>query len=161
MKSLTTPVRTAHPTSIYFPRRVCRAHQISGFSHIEVLIATVLMTISLLPAMDALKTGLLGSVIHRESVEIHYHLQAKLEQVLAEPVSLLETAAVDAADPAIASSYSEAPGTNRRRLVYISRYDGDDQDGDHFTDTDAGLIWVRVELEGTALSVETLITQAF
>ena len=42
----------------------------AGFSYVEVLIATVLISVSLVPAMEALRTGLLGSGIHVETVEL-------------------------------------------------------------------------------------------
>jgi hypothetical protein len=42
--------------------------------------------------------------------------------------------------------------------VFLSRYDGDnaDGDGDPFTGTDGDLIWVRVEIPGTTLDIEAL-----
>jgi len=137
--------------------------KISGFSYIEVMVATLLIAVSLVPAMEALQTGLRGSAIHRDTVEEHYYLQARLEEVLAEPISALEAATLAAGGPAVQSSYSDLPGTNRRRIVYLSRYDGDnaDTDGDPFTGTDPGLLWVRVEIEGTEQSVESLITRSY
>ena len=55
-------------------------------------------------------------------------------------------------------AYSDAAGTPDRRRVFLSRYDGDDDpaDGDPFTGVDAGLLWIRVEIEGTNLSLERL-----
>ncbi len=133
----------------------------AGFSYVEVLIATVLISVSLVPAMEALRTGLLGSGIHVDTVELHYHLQAKLEELLAEPTVSLDAAALAAGSETALSSYTEPGGTNRRRLVYLSRYDGDnaDVDGNPFTGVDPGLLWVRVEIENTALSVESLVTR--
>jgi len=135
----------------------------SGFSYIEVLIATVLISVSLAPAMEALRTGLLGSGIHVDTVESHYHLQARLEEMLAEPAAVLDAAALDAGSETTPSSYSEPPATYRRRLVYLSRYDGDnaDADGNPFTGTDPGLLWVRVEIENTPLSVESLVSRSY
>ncbi len=135
----------------------------AGFSYVEVLVATMLIAVSLVPALEALQTGLLGSAIHRDSVEEHFHLQAKLEEMLAQPIAALDTAALAAGSPVVPSSYSEPTNTNRRRLIYLSRYDGDndDGDGDPFTGTDPGLLWVRVEIENTALAVESLITHTY
>ena len=62
------------------------AKSCAGFSYVEVLIATMLIAVCLVPALEALHTGLLGSGIHRDSVEEHYHLQAKLEEMLAQPI---------------------------------------------------------------------------
>ena len=126
----------------------------------EVLVATVIIAISLVPAMEALQTSLSGSEIHRNAVEEHIHLRGKLEEVLAEPVKRLEAAALAAGGPANPSSYSEPPGTVRRRLVYLSRYDGDNLDSDNnpFTGMDPGLLWVKVHLEGSNQDLESLVT---
>ncbi len=45
-----------------------------------------------------------------------------------------------------------------RRLVFISRYDGDNADTDDnpFTGTEADLLWLRVEIEGTASALQAL-----
>lgn len=149
---------TTVPDMVRDLRRFC-----SGFSYIEVLIATVLVAMSLVPALEALQTGILGSRIYRDAVEQHHHLQARLEKVLAEPMVALEAAALAAGSPTVLSSYSEPPGTDRRLLVYLSRYDGDNADGDGnpFTGTDAGLLWVRVEIENTPHSIESLISRTY
>ena len=133
----------------------------AGFSYVEVLIATVLISVSLVPAMEALRTGLIGSGIHVDAVELHYHLQAKLEELLAEPTASLDAAALEAGSETALSSYTEPSSTNRRRLVYLSRYDGDNADSDDnpFTGVDPGLLWLRVEIENTAMSVESLVTR--
>ena len=57
--------------------------------------------------------------------------------------------------------YSDAAGTESRRLVFLARYDGDDGDGDKdpFTGTDAGLLWVRVTIEDSPRSLETVIVE--
>jgi len=134
----------------------------SGFSYVEVMIATVLISVSLVPAMEALRSGLVGSGIHLETVEENYHLRAKLEELLAEPIETLDAAALVAGSETVLSSYTEPAGTNLRRLVYLSRYDGDNADADNnvFTGKDVGLLWVRVEIENTTLSVESLITRS-
>ena len=46
-------------------------------------------------------------------------------------------------------------------MVLLSRYDGDDADadGDPLTGTDDDLLWVRIEIEGTALGVESLVSR--
>ena len=49
-------VRTAHPMGNANPCRVHRAHHagFAGFAYIEVLIATLLIVVTLLPAIQAL-----------------------------------------------------------------------------------------------------------
>ena len=116
-----------------------------GFSYIEVLVATVVIAISLVPALEALQSGMLGSQHHGSSAADHYNLIAKFEEVLAEPLSALDAAATAAGAPTVPTSYSDAPGPGRR-IVYLSRYDP----------SDADLLWVKVQLENSELAFETL-----
>jgi hypothetical protein len=46
-------------------------------------------------------------------------------------------------------------------LVYLSRYDGDNADGDNnpFTGTDADLIWVRAAIADPPIDMTTLVTR--
>ena len=46
-------------------------------------------------------------------------------------------------------------------LVYLSRYDGDNADGDNdgFTGTDADLSWIRAAIADTPVSLHTLVTR--
>ncbi len=133
----------------------------SGVSYIEVLIATSLILISLTPMMDALRSATHSTGAHEDAVIQHLHLTAMLEVVLAEPFSLLEAAAIAAGNETAATSYSDLAGAPNRRLVYLSLYDGDNADGDNdpFTGVDPGLMWVRTEIEGTLMSIETLVYQ--
>ena len=69
-----------------------------------------------------------------------------------------------AASPTVPSSYSDtmtlADGRVLTRQVYLSRYDGDNADGNNnvFDGTDEGLLWVRVEIEESGLGMERLIS---
>ena len=131
----------------------------SGFSYVEVLVASVLIAISLVPAMEALRTGILATGAHESQVSRHGGIAGKMEEVHAQRFAALEAA--EAASGGGASSYSDAPGTPDRRVVLLSRYDGDnaDTDNDPFTGTDDDLLWVRVEIEGTAVGVESLVSR--
>lgn len=133
----------------------------SGISYIEVLIAAALIAVSLVPMMDAVRTATIGAGIHEDAAVQNLHLIATLEDVLAEPFSSLAAAAAAAGSESTLTSYSDLAGSNNRRLVFLSLYDGDnaDTDNDPFTGTDQGLMWVRVEIEGTAQAIETLISQ--
>jgi hypothetical protein len=132
----------------------------AGLTYVEVLIATALITITLVPAIDALKPATLGMSIHEEHTVRHYELTAILEEVLANPFSELDAEAVAINDPTVASiNYSDPVAQANRRLVYLSRYDADNADGNgDFFDAgmDAGLLWVRVEIEGTDQAIESL-----
>ena len=140
-------------------RAVCNSQ--SGLSYVEVLISTVLIVIALVPALDALSSGILGSRLHSEQVSNQSRLIAKMEQTLATPFAELLAQADAIADPntLIPAPYSDAAGSDFRRLVYLVRYDGDNADADNnvFTGTEADLLWVKVTVADTPLSVETLI----
>ena len=134
----------------------CRA---GGFSYIEALVATFLVAIALVPALESLHSGIQAGSIYSANSEHYQRLDAKIEEILASPFSELEQAADTAGGPTfVIDSYSDAPGTDGRRLVYLARYDGDnaDADGDPFTGVDAGLLWVKVQIEGSPAVLESL-----
>ena len=134
-----------------------------GLTLVEVLITMVLLTVLLVPAMQALQTSVTGSSVHAELADNHFRLTSRMEELLAESWSDLEAAAIAAGGPTTASSYSEAAGPPARLIVYLSRYDGDnaDADDDPFTGTDDGLLWIRVEAEGTIHDLHTLRARGF
>ena len=130
----------------------------SGFSYVEVIIGTFVLTVALLPALDALRAGMLSADVG-ESVTVAYvRLRDTTEVVLAKPFRALELEETSAAGAP--SVYSDAVTTPARRLVYLYRHDGDDADGDADPDTgtDAGILRVRVVIEGTHHSLETLLS---
>jgi type II secretory pathway pseudopilin PulG len=135
----------------------------AAFSYIEVLVATLLISISLVPALEALNSGVMSSKLHTESAQQHYRLQSKMEQILAQPFAQLLQQADALVPPAeiIPPPYSDAAGTAARRLVRLRRYDGDnaDNDNDPFTGTDSGLLWVQVSIENTPHALETLVRE--
>ncbi len=137
----------------------------TGFSYVEVLVAVVLITLVLVPALDALSPGLAGSGIHKSTAEDHYQLTGKLERVLVEPFGQLNKAANVAGGPSTPTTYSDAYGfADCHQIdcnVFIARYDGDNADGDNdpFTGTDDGLLWVRVAIPGTSMRIESLVSE--
>jgi len=133
----------------------------AGVSYVEVLIATALIAISLVPMTNAVRDAIDGSAVHEDTAISQLHMLAKLEDVLAQAFSSLETAATEAGSASVPTSYSDPDGSDNRRLVYLSLYDGDnaDSDDDPFTGVDAGLMWIRTEIEGTLMSVESLVSQ--
>jgi len=149
---------------------LARSRQI-GLTYIEVLIAMVLIALALIPALDALSTGMLGTTIYRSSSAEHYAATSIMEELLAEQHGVLVSAAAAAGDQLTPSSYSDAPATPNRRLVFLGLYDADNADGDNnlFTVLDpnfdgdndpftgfTGLVWVRVEIEGSITAFESL-----
>ncbi|MBT8102970.1 MAG: hypothetical protein KJO95_08370 [Gammaproteobacteria bacterium] len=141
-------------------------------TYMEVAIAAAIMSIALVPAMEALQNGMLGARVFQTSSDEHYSVLARMEEVLAEPYGSLAMAAAVAGSEKVPSSYSDAAGPPDRRLVFIALYDADDADGDgdvfsvpdpNFDgDNDpytgfTGLLWVHVEVEGSVTSLESLV----
>ena len=129
----------------------------------ELLVATLLIAIMLVPALDAMQSGIQGSGIHTQLAQNQYRMISKMEQTLALSFGELLAQADLVADPKvlIPAPFSDAAGTESRRLVYLARYDGDDADGDKdpFTGTDTGLLWLRVTIEGSPRGLETVIVE--
>lgn len=142
-----------------------RRHKMAGITYMEVLIATLLIVITLVPALEALQPGIAGTGIHETLAEDYYQLTARLEEVLAEPFANLDDAATVAGNSTTPTTYSDVvtypDGRQITHNVFLSRYDGDnaDTDNDPFTGTDEGLLWVRVEIAGSMLSMETLASE--
>jgi len=130
----------------------------TGLTLVEVLVTIVLLSVLLVPAMRALQTGVVGAGVHGDVAASHYRLTSQLEELLAEPFTDLADAAVAAGAPTTPSSYSEPAGPPGRLLVYLSFYDGDnaDADDDPFTGTDSDLLWIRVDVEDTVHTLETI-----
>lgn len=129
----------------------------SGFSYIEVLIVTVLICVSLIPAMESLQIGMQASDIHAARNVDQFRLQGRIEKVLAQSAGTLRGAASSTA--IVNSRFSDAATASERLLVYIVRYDAIDNDGDNnpLTGGDNNLLWVQVAIEDTADSLETLV----
>lgn len=142
------------------PSRSAPRRQI-GATYIEVLIASVLIVVSLVPMTNALRGAVDNADAFEAAAVEQLQMTAMLESLLAEPFSSLGAAATEAGSKDVVSSYSDDLGTTPRRLVYLSLYDGDnaDSDDDPFTGGDDGLMWIRVEVEGTQLSIESLVSQ--
>lgn len=143
----------------------------SGLTFVEVLVAAVLLAVVLVPAIEALRTGMLGAEVHASTASDHYAALSRMEEVLAEPHSLLLTAASAAGHYKTPTGYSDTAGSAQRRVVFIGLYDADDTDGDGdpFTVPDPNLdgdndpytgyfgpLWLRVEIEGSVTAFESL-----
>jgi len=137
----------------------------AGLTYMEVLLASVLIALLLVPGLQALQSGLQSTAVQSSLEEEQAILQGKLADLLAMPFATLDAAAQAAGGPTTASSLSDtvtlSDGRSLSRQVFLSRYDGDnaDADGDPYSGTDAGLLWLRVAIAGTALAVETLTAQ--
>lgn len=135
----------------------------SGLTLVEVLVTMALLAVLLLPAMKALQTGIVGADVHNELAVDQSRLTSRMEELLVEPFTDLEAAASAAGGTTVPSGYSDAVGPPGRMMVFLSRYDGDnaDADNDPFTGTDDGILWIRVAIDGTVVSLETVKARGF
>ncbi|MBT8143239.1 MAG: hypothetical protein KJO55_00975 [Gammaproteobacteria bacterium] len=147
----------------------------SGFSYIEMLIASMLVVVSLAPAIESLHSARLAATAHEMDTRLHYALSGKLETVLAEPISSLLYAAQAAGGPTKPSSYSDPVAQPNRQVIYLSFYDiaNDDGDKNHFTIADTNtdgdndpytgdgaaidVVWVSAAIPGTRHRLESLV----
>ena len=135
------------------------AHQ-AGFSYLEVMVATLLITIALVPMMESLQPGLQGAQIHQDKTEVNFVLGGKLEQVLAESFDDLDAAAAAAGSPTTPTGYSDA-GASVPHEVFIWRWDVDnaDADDDEFTGGEDDILWLRVATADGLIDLQTLISR--
>lgn len=126
-----------------------------GLSYLEVLIATVVLAVSVVPVT----TGLIGSLqtaSHgRTATEAHFHVFEKMEEVLS--YSFAELAAEQQAAN-VPTRFSDGATLASRRVVYIFAADGDNADGDNNLTTggDASLLMIRTEYEDQSYRLEAL-----
>lgn len=131
-----------------------------GFTYLEILIAVTLIAIALVPMMNSLQSGLQGTALHKNKVEVFHVLTGELEQVLAEPFDNLDAAATAAGAHTTSTTYSDATATIPYN-IFIWRYDIDDadSDGDVFTGGEDDLLWLRVATIDDSQSFETLLNK--
>ena len=149
---------------------ICQKYKLQGFSYVEVLVASTLVAIALVPAINALQSGILSTGAHQNLTVQHYQRLQKMAEIQAESYSELLAAAKAATNKSTPTSYSDAAGTNNRRVVYLALYDADadpftltdpnaDLDNDLYTGSTTRLLWIRIETEGSTQSIETLMSK--
>lgn len=127
--------------------------RIAGIAYVEVLVALMLVMVALVPALEALQSGIrgaqtLGGVAGRDA-----SLRAKMEEVLAKPydVLLAETNLSGGnTTTSVSVALSDAAG-QERRIVILYR-----TDGSVVSSTDTGLLHVRVAYEVGGTALETM-----
>ncbi len=131
----------------------------AGLSYVEVLVATLLIAIALVPMLESLQPGLQGSEIQQQQSRVHFALRGKLETVLAEPFASLDAAATAAGSHSAASSYSDLAAAVPHE-VFIWRYDVDnaDNDDDPYTGGEADLLWLSIASEDGTFRIQTLLS---
>lgn len=133
-----------------------------GLSYLEVLIATLVLTVSLGPLLSAMQVNNQTTRIDADLNEQRNHASSVLEKTLALPLAtLLDEAVILGANDVLSDRYSDPASSAPRALVYLAAYDGDNADGDNnpFTGTDQNLLWVSVSIEGTSFELTALVSQ--
>ncbi len=135
-----------------------------GFSYVEILLSVVLLAVLLVPALQALQTGIAGgqnpSLAARQLA-----LRGKMEQVLAKPFADLYAKtyppppAPPGSNPTSADGSLSDPDTVSapdRRKVMLYRYDASTNAP---STSDTGLVFVSVyyDAEGSANGLNTLV----
>ncbi len=146
------PGRSARQSARSWPKPMaCKG----GFSYVEVLVATVLIAVCLVPALQALQPALLSTRVREAYTVDHLALRSKMEEVLAEPFAHLAAAEAAAGSYLVPTHYSDTITATDGRLisrnVFMAKYDGD---GDGTPDP--GLLMVKVEILGTLYRFFTL-----
>jgi Tfp pilus assembly protein PilV len=135
------------------PRPVGGPGPARGLAYVEVLVALVLVAVALVPALQALQVGVLGSAVAADASSRDSALREKMEQVLALPFATLY-AETYVAGGNTTSSVSDAlsdPAGADRRIVIVYR-----TDGSAVSSSDTGLLRVRVAWQAGGTALETL-----
>jgi type II secretory pathway pseudopilin PulG len=132
-----------------------------GFTYVEMVIAVLLLSLALIPALNAIRTNIAATREQQSLISAGYALSSKMEYLLAQPFGNLAGAAIAAGGPANPTTYTDPAGTPSRVFVFLASYDADNEDGDNDTLTggDPGILWVRVALADGALAMESLTSQ--
>jgi Tfp pilus assembly protein PilV len=130
----------------------------SGFSYAEILLSVVLLTVLLVPALQALQSGIAGGQSSSLAAR-PLALRDKMEQVLAKPFSDLYSQTYlpgGNTTTSASASLSDPAGAPDRRRVVLYRYDASTQ---ALSTGDTGLVLVGVyyEAEGSANGLNTLV----
>ncbi len=121
--------------------------------------ATVLIATSLTPMIQSIASSVAHQTQQSTVQQRFNKSQDRLASVLAEPYVALDSEALASGSATTATAYSDAAGTADRALVYLARYDLDNADADNnaLTGGDAGLLWLRVAIEGSNQDLQTLV----
>lgn len=150
--------------------RLPRLKNQQGFSYLEVLVALFILVIAIVPAIEAIQSGIQGAGIHESLTRQHYALIKRMEEVRTDAFVNLLAAAKTAANATTPSSYSDPSGQAERLLVYLALYDADadpftlvdpnnDGDNDLYTGDTSNLLWLKVEIENSAQNLQTLVNR--
>ena len=129
----------------------------NAFTYVEVVLSVALLAVLLVPALQALQTGISGGATPTLAASAPT-LRAKMEEVLAIPFGDLyaETYLPGGNTTAINATYSDAAAAVNRRVVVLYRYNATAK---ALSASDTGLLYISVyyESDGSASAFNTLI----
>ncbi|MDP2640825.1 MAG: hypothetical protein Q8Q16_09205 [Betaproteobacteria bacterium] len=114
-----------------------------GFFYAEALLSAVLLAVLLVPALDALRSGISGGAIPADAGR-PLLLRDKMEDVLSRPFADLYAQTYlpgGNTTSSVSSTYSDAVGAANRRLVVLYRYNATTK---ALSSSDTGLLRVSV-----------------
>lgn len=127
-----------------------------GFAYVEVLLSAVLLAVLLVPALQALQSGIRDGATPLMAALPPY-ARGKMEEVLSKPFPELYAAtyAAGANTTGVNATLSDAVGATYRRVVVLYRYDVSTQ---ALSANDTGLLYVSVyySADGSANALTTL-----
>ena len=102
-----------------------------GISYAEALLAVTVLALALVPALESLQIAFNGAVVQEDVVLWQQQLATRMDEVLSDPFTALDTAAQAAGNETTPTTYSDAAGGPDRVVVFLSAYDGDNADSDN------------------------------
>lgn len=123
-----------------------------GLSYVEVVVATILVVVALVPAMNALQGATIGSGVHQSEAVKQQQLQSKMEEVLARPFGELYAQTYLAGGNTVAPNAALSDGAVvGRRVVVLYRFSGS-----ALTSADSGLLRIQVGFDAGGPTLDTL-----
>ncbi len=128
-----------------------------GFSYVEILLSVVLLAVLLVPALQALQSGVAGGQNPALATR-QLALRDKMEQVLAKPFYDLYKQTYPDNSTSANTLLSDLAGATDRRVVVLYRYAATTSGGASSL-ADTGLLYVSVyyEAEGSVNGLNTLV----
>lgn len=137
----------------------------SGYTYVEVLVALLVFSIALVPAVEAIQFALhavrqdarLGSDGTERNVTDGQAVINKMEGLLAQSADTL-AANIPLNRTIPHATLSDAANIVPRCLVYTSWYKPEAaQDNDRYVGTKTNLLWIKVAVEGSGVAATTLV----
>lgn len=131
-----------------------------GINYVEVMLATLLLAVCLLPALNSVSNAISSNGVSPGMTRTTILcVKSRLEIVSADPYSALLNAATAAGSIATASAYSVGAIAPCPALqVYLARFDADNPSSP-YPGSDTGLILIKITAPDNAFVLSTLVTR--